>query len=151
MTRSSLWPPGIEGIRHRRPPPPAPPFRQWTPGRLRRPAPSGLLRLFITGRLSPRLYCRLPPRQHELTEALSSSTIPAPRSTGGVTPDWRSRHAAQKGREHGQTIAGTCPSSGGAHEKGARSGGQAPSRLSACAGRGNPALCRRPWDVRAGM
>src|SRR5436190_22447665 len=26
-----------------------------------------------TGRLSPRLYCRLPPRQHELTEALSSS------------------------------------------------------------------------------
>jgi hypothetical protein len=39
---------------------------------------------------------------------------------------------------------------GPAHEKGARSGGQAPLRICACAGRGNPALYRRPWVTSGG-
>ncbi len=125
-----------------------PPFRQWAPGRLRP------VWLSITGRLSPRLCCRLPPRQHELTEALSSSTIPAPRSTGGVTPDWRSRHAAQKGTGARPNDCGHVSvdhGRGGAHEKGARSGGQAPLRICACAGRGNPTLCRWPGGYERGI
>jgi hypothetical protein len=38
-----------------------------------------------------------------------------------------------------------------AHEKGARSGGQAPLRICACAGRGIPALCRRPRGFERGI